>query len=245
MDELEISGKRYISTRRAGKEHKYHSDYIGQLIRGGKVKGQKVGRSWYVDEASLASYLGKEASKAEVNVPLETPPMVQKKVMKESAPEGHERVTSWKKIPEVTTKEVFVKEVEEEERQVPVIVEESVPAPIEYLVEEKIDEEVVNQIPIHTPEKEEKKKNITYVTDEAPVFPVKMRKNKIEKSVEEVEESSVVDEKEIKVVRPLHYGAVAMLGVLAFIVVGGMSYLLSYKTTVEGDQMSASITLSE
>ena len=59
MDELELSGRRHISTRRAGKEHGYHSDYIGQLIRGGKVAGQKVGRSWYVDEESLRVYLGK------------------------------------------------------------------------------------------------------------------------------------------------------------------------------------------
>lgn len=60
MDELEISGRRYISSRRAAKEHKYHSDYIGQLIRGGKVEGQKVGRAWYVDAESLATYLNKE-----------------------------------------------------------------------------------------------------------------------------------------------------------------------------------------
>lgn len=60
MDELEISGKRYISTRRAGKDYKYHSDYIGQLIRGGKVVGQKVGRAWYVDAESLATYLKEE-----------------------------------------------------------------------------------------------------------------------------------------------------------------------------------------
>lgn len=60
MDELEISGKRYISTRRAAKEHGYHSDYMGQLIRGKKVVGQKVGRAWYIEEQSLAAYLGKE-----------------------------------------------------------------------------------------------------------------------------------------------------------------------------------------
>ncbi len=41
MDELEISGKRYISTRLAAKEHKYHADYIGQLIRAKKILGQK------------------------------------------------------------------------------------------------------------------------------------------------------------------------------------------------------------
>jgi len=61
MDELEISGRRYISSRRAAEEHKYHADYIGQLVRGGKVAGQKVGRAWYVDAESLTEYLGKEA----------------------------------------------------------------------------------------------------------------------------------------------------------------------------------------
>lgn len=60
MDELEISGKRYISSRRAGKEHRYHPDYIGQLIRGGKVPGQKVGRAWYVDAEALKAYFSGE-----------------------------------------------------------------------------------------------------------------------------------------------------------------------------------------
>ncbi len=57
MDELEISGKRYISSKRAGKEHNYHPDYIGQLIRANKIPGQKVGRSWYVDADALTTYL--------------------------------------------------------------------------------------------------------------------------------------------------------------------------------------------
>lgn len=65
MDEIEISGKRYISSRRAAKENRYHVDYIGQLIRGGKVLGTKVGRTWYVDEESLAGYLDKEYTKSE------------------------------------------------------------------------------------------------------------------------------------------------------------------------------------
>lgn len=60
MDELEISGKRYISSRRAAKEHHYHTDYIGQLIRGRKIKGTKVGRAWYVEEDSLRAYLQAE-----------------------------------------------------------------------------------------------------------------------------------------------------------------------------------------
>ena len=64
MDELEIAGRRYLSTRRAAKEHKYTPDYVGQLIRGGKVVGKKVGRSWYVEEASLNAYLNGEAAPA-------------------------------------------------------------------------------------------------------------------------------------------------------------------------------------
>jgi hypothetical protein len=57
MDELEIDGKKYISSRRAAKQNGYHTDYIGQLIRAGKIVGKKVGRAWYVDEKSLAAYL--------------------------------------------------------------------------------------------------------------------------------------------------------------------------------------------
>ena len=68
MDELEISGKRYISTKRAAREHGYHSDYMGQLIRGKKVAGQKVGRAWYIDEESLNAYLGKAPMLAPVRI---------------------------------------------------------------------------------------------------------------------------------------------------------------------------------
>ena len=57
MDELTIGGKLYISARRAAKEHKYHSDYLGQLVRAGKLEGTKVGRSWYISKASLSNFL--------------------------------------------------------------------------------------------------------------------------------------------------------------------------------------------
>lgn len=67
MDELEISGKRYISSRRAAKENHYHTDYIGQLIRAKKIIGSKVGRAWYVEEESLKAYLNQEAPKVEVS----------------------------------------------------------------------------------------------------------------------------------------------------------------------------------
>ena len=65
MDELEISGKRYLSSKRAAKEHKYHADYIGQLIRAGKVVGTKVGRAWYVEATSVDEYLANEFNHAQ------------------------------------------------------------------------------------------------------------------------------------------------------------------------------------
>ena len=66
MDTLQISGKWYISTGRAAKEHGYHADYIGQLIRSGQIKGQKVGRSWYVLADSLTDYFENNKSTKKV-----------------------------------------------------------------------------------------------------------------------------------------------------------------------------------
>ena len=84
MDELVIAGKVYISSRRAAKENKYHADYIGQLIRGGKVLGTKVGRAWYVERDSLAAYLGQEPTPF---VPKKLVPVVEeKKEVSETAP---------------------------------------------------------------------------------------------------------------------------------------------------------------
>jgi len=64
MDELQISGKRFISSRRIARDNNYTPDYIGQLIRGGKVVGQKVGRAWYVDAVSFDTFLGSEGTPA-------------------------------------------------------------------------------------------------------------------------------------------------------------------------------------
>jgi hypothetical protein len=72
MDELQISGKRFISARRIARENGYTSDYIGQLIRGGKIVGQKVGRAWYVDASSFERYLGSEAAEASISTEAET-----------------------------------------------------------------------------------------------------------------------------------------------------------------------------
>jgi hypothetical protein len=106
MDELEISGRRYISSRQAAKEHKYHADYIGQLVRGGKVAGQKVGRAWYVDALSLAEYLGKE-------VPARGPLKVHEPTVAEMTP-----------VNTIVPKEEVPQVVIEKKKQTPVVEEE-------------------------------------------------------------------------------------------------------------------------
>ncbi len=46
----------YITLKQAAQISGYHSDYIGALIRSGKVKGKKVGRNWFVSEREVKSY---------------------------------------------------------------------------------------------------------------------------------------------------------------------------------------------
>lgn len=56
MDELQIKGKTYISSKRAHATTGYAKDYIGQLARAGKIPATRVGRAWYVDESALKAY---------------------------------------------------------------------------------------------------------------------------------------------------------------------------------------------
>ena len=55
--ELEFNGKIYISSKRGGEITGYTHDYIGQLCRSGKVKGQLVGRTRFVDKESLLAHM--------------------------------------------------------------------------------------------------------------------------------------------------------------------------------------------
>ncbi|HEY4519595.1 MAG TPA: hypothetical protein VJH33_00960 [Candidatus Paceibacterota bacterium] len=47
-DEIQISGKTYISSKRAGDLTGYAQDYIGQLARGGAIDAQRIGGLWYI-----------------------------------------------------------------------------------------------------------------------------------------------------------------------------------------------------
>lgn len=55
-DELTLSGKRFVSSKRASDETGYTQDYIGQLARGGSIEAQRVGGLWYVALDSLQGY---------------------------------------------------------------------------------------------------------------------------------------------------------------------------------------------
>lgn len=173
MDELEISGKRYISTRRAAREHGYHSDYMGQLIRSGKVAGQKVGRAWYIDEQSLAAYFNKEQVIEPEVAPIEQAPVEVPAAAPQAEPE-----------PEVVA-EVVAVQVEE-------IVEPEIVEPVvevrqaivqDFFVPEAVEEKVVVK-KITEPEEifvEEKTApapmigGLRYATDDSPVLPPVMR----------------------------------------------------------------------
>ena len=56
VDEIQISGKTFISSKRAAKETEYTQDYIGQLCRKGLIQAQRVAGLWYVDLDSLKDY---------------------------------------------------------------------------------------------------------------------------------------------------------------------------------------------
>jgi len=57
MDELVLSDKKYISSKRAAEISGYAKDYIGQLARSGKIEATRFGRAWYVLESSLLAHM--------------------------------------------------------------------------------------------------------------------------------------------------------------------------------------------
>lgn len=59
MDEMILSNRKYVTTKRAARVTGYAQDYIGQLIRSGKLKATKVGKSWFVAEDEVLKLAGK------------------------------------------------------------------------------------------------------------------------------------------------------------------------------------------
>lgn len=58
MDELVVAQHKYISAKRAAELTGYARDYIGQLVRKGKLRAERVGRAWFVHEADLRMLAG-------------------------------------------------------------------------------------------------------------------------------------------------------------------------------------------
>ncbi|HVY56006.1 MAG TPA: hypothetical protein VHC46_09650 [Thermodesulfobacteriota bacterium] len=65
MQELEIEGKTYISSRRAAEITGYAKDYVGQLCREGRVEARLVGRNWYILESSIREHRFGEEEKTQ------------------------------------------------------------------------------------------------------------------------------------------------------------------------------------
>lgn len=167
MDELQISGKRFISSRRLAREHGYTADYLGQLIRGGKVVGQKVGRAWYVDAASFDAYLGGEAK--------QNPPPRRDEHDPNSSAEDSVLPQTPAPVPAPVT-------VEE-----PVVV-----VPVATAVVEEKKEEPAYYVPLHIQKEEpvEKPKEATtgglhYYADDEPSLP-EIRSNRSESRIAEL-----------------------------------------------------------
>ena len=58
MNEIEIQGKIYISSKRAAEVTGYAKDYIGQLARENKIPATRIGKAWYVDLDAIKSHAG-------------------------------------------------------------------------------------------------------------------------------------------------------------------------------------------
>ena len=210
MDELEISGKRFLSTRRAAKDHKYTSDYVGQLIRGGKVVGKKVGRSWYVEEQSLNAYLSGEQTQG---VPVVKEQVVERLVIEEleATPviaEVAEPKAEEEKGEKLET--VVVKKIPEEKTFEPVI------------VKTKILEE--RHIPIRTttlPTQEVPAIGLRYVADDEPALPEIKRKTAIPSSPQlSVSHAAQEDEEVEEYVEIIPSKKVGMFAIAGLVVAG-------------------------
>jgi len=230
MDELEISGKRYISAGRAAKENRYHSDYIGQLLRANKVRGQKVGRAWYVDEESLQLYLRNEpAPSPEAAEAKEALPVVEEKLVAEEVPQKAE--------PEKKETPVTKQEEDIEEEKIKIVKKEE--------IEERAEENIEEVRPVKVAV--QKTTGLTYLSDEESFSsgPQHQETTVLSPLVVMETEGPAHSVRPPKTKRPLVYGAVlAVVGLTAL--AGGTlfsSYLSARIAVVEGQTATTSYSL--
>src|SRR3989344_8941318 len=72
MDEIYLSGTRFVSARRASQITGYAADYLGQLCRAGRLHGKLVGRNWYIDETAALEHRKRYKRASEEDVALGT-----------------------------------------------------------------------------------------------------------------------------------------------------------------------------
>jgi len=59
--------QKYLTSKEAGFFSGYTHDYISRLCRTGKVEGKLVGRSWFVVESSLVSFVDRQKEKKQIS----------------------------------------------------------------------------------------------------------------------------------------------------------------------------------
>ncbi len=243
MDELHISGKRFISSRRIARDNGYTSDYIGQLIRGGKVIGQKVGRAWYVDASSFDAFLGEEGTSVPVEATQE--PAIQKSSDLLSSPQpGEAGQTFVLQVPAPVAESAPVVMMEEKTPapeilpavEEPTPIPAPAPAPAPVAVEEIVKEEGVQHIPLRLV-KTQTPGGLKYYADDTPSLP-EIRSDKRESRIAEPE--SLMEEEPVSVepqqARRAGKGpllALALAGVTVFIFSAVVSSAMSLNLSIE------------
>ncbi len=53
---IDLGGKKYITASLAAEKVGYHSDYVGQLARGGTISAHRIGDRWLVEEEGLRKH---------------------------------------------------------------------------------------------------------------------------------------------------------------------------------------------
>ncbi len=267
MDELQISGKRFISSRRIARDNGYTSDYIGQLIRGGKVVGQKVGRAWYVDAESFDIYLSGEGIEAPVQVASQKSSDLLSELKGSAGQTFAQQPTP---TPEVVAPVAVLEEVAAE--IIPEIIEEKVD-PIVVAVEPEIKKEpelvvvaikkeeaavvvveAPHHVPLHIIKKEEAPKRteggLHYYADDAPSLP-EIRKDITQSRIVEVEEGSTEEIKVTNTARPSHrartlrIAGFATLGIAIFVFSAVVSSVTTVNVTIiEGNAAAVSYSIN-
>lgn len=94
-----LDGVVHISSKRAAEVMGYTQDYIGQLVRKGKISARQIGRGWYIPQDAVQK--AEEATPEEKNVPTEhvAPTIVSDKVEATAVAKEDENTNTFKLSP--------------------------------------------------------------------------------------------------------------------------------------------------